>query len=89
MSDEESVSSNGGSDAIPAKVLTPPADDDEDDEEEGEDEYRVETILAHKGKSKILYQIKWFGYPDEKDVTWEPIENLCACNHIQPSRQKC
>lgn len=50
----------------------------EDDDEEDEDEYRVEKILAHGyGKGGVvIYQIKWLGYDDEADQTWEPIENL-------------
>lgn len=50
----------------------------EEDDEEDEDEYRVEKILAH-GYAKggvVVYQIKWLGYEDEEDQTWEPIENL-------------
>ena len=65
-------------DAIPAKKTTkadPVAEDD--DEEEDEDEYVVEKILTHKfQKNKTMYQIKWFGYDDDADLTWEPKENL-------------
>jgi hypothetical protein len=25
-----------------------------------------------------IYQIKWLGYEKKADLTWEPIENLCA-----------
>lgn len=50
----------------------------EDDDEEDEDEYRVEKIMQHGyGKGGVvIYQIKWLGYDDEADLTWEPIENL-------------
>lgn len=58
------------------------AEDDEaeedDDEDGGEDEYRVEEILKHDfdGNGSVIYQIKWLGYEDEGDLTWEPVENL-------------
>jgi hypothetical protein len=66
-------------DAIPArpKVADDPQEEDDDDEEEAEDEYQVEKILEHKTKNKVrLYRIKWLGYEDELDQTWEPEENL-------------
>jgi len=41
-----------------------------------ENEYAVEKILDKKEiKGKILYFVKWEGYPDS-DNTWEPIEHL-------------
>lgn len=67
-------------DAIPArpKAVEDPKSEDDDDEEE-EDEYQVEKILAHESKrGKIQYRIKWLGYEDEADQTWEPQENLYA-----------
>ncbi|KAM3415906.1 hypothetical protein BST61_g9402 [Cercospora zeina] len=65
-------------DAIPAKaVKNAPEDSEDDDEEEAEDEYAVEKIISHKFlKGKTVYEIKWVGYDDEADRTWEPIENL-------------
>ncbi|SMQ49659.1 unnamed protein product [Zymoseptoria tritici ST99CH_3D7] len=67
-------------DAIPArpKAVEDPKSEDDDDEEE-EDEYQVEKILAHESKrGKIQYRIKWLGYEDEADQTWEPQENLAG-----------
>ncbi|MDX9924329.1 MAG: hypothetical protein RBS48_06145 [Ignavibacteriaceae bacterium] len=33
----------------------------------------VDQILGKKKvKNKIYYKVKWVGYPDEKDFTWEP-----------------
>lgn len=55
------------------------AEEDEEEEEEGDaDEYRVEKILKHDftGDGGVLYQIKWLGYEEEDDLTWEPQENL-------------
>ncbi|RMZ90718.1 hypothetical protein DV736_g2048, partial [Chaetothyriales sp. CBS 134916] len=38
--------------------------------------YQVEHIVKHKKSAgRILYKIKWHGYPDSEN-TWEPEENL-------------
>ena len=66
-------------DAIPAKKAKadPVQEEGEDDEDEGEDEYVVEKILKHKFlKGQTFYQVKWMGYENEEDLTWEPKENL-------------
>lgn len=57
-------------------------DRDEGEDEDEEDEYQVEKILGHShdAKGNVLYQIKWLGYEDEKDLTWEPITNLYLCS---------
>ena len=53
------------------------ADDSEEGEGEGEDEYVVEGILDHAyEKKKLKYQVKWLGYNNPEDITWEPVENL-------------
>jgi chromobox protein 1 len=71
-----------GKGKAPAKAANIEEGDDEDsEEEEEEDEYQVEKILSHsfqtnRGKTKVIYEIKWLGYEDEADQTWEPIENL-------------
>lgn len=46
--------------------------------EEEEDGYVVEKILKKKKMSngQIKYLVKWQGYEEEKDQTWEPKENL-------------
>jgi chromobox protein 1 len=65
-------------DAIPAKPQDPKLEEEEeDDDEEEEDEYQVEKIIEHKVKrGTTVYRIKWLGYEDEADQTWEPVENL-------------
>ncbi|KAF7195533.1 Chromo domain-containing protein 2 [Pseudocercospora fuligena] len=65
-------------DAIPAKPKAQKdvAMDDEEDEDD-EDEYQVEKIEEHSFvKGKVIYKVKWLGYDEEDDKTWEPIENL-------------
>jgi hypothetical protein len=52
--------------------------DDDDDDEDNVDEYVVEKILKHafdNGKL-CLYEVKWMGYENPEDRTWEPEENL-------------
>ena len=56
-------------------------DDEELDDEDGEgpDEYVVEKILDHKfppGSAEPYYKIKWEGFDNKKDQTWEPQANL-------------
>lgn len=67
-------------DFIPAKATKADVGDDaeEDDEEDGdEDEFQVEEVLDHKtSRGQIIYQIKWLGYDQDEDLTWEPVENL-------------
>jgi hypothetical protein len=48
------------------------------DNDEGEEDYFiVEKILDKKKISgRWKYQVQWDGYPDAKDFTWEPLENL-------------
>ncbi|KAI5211885.1 hypothetical protein E4T38_00900, partial [Aureobasidium subglaciale] len=53
-------------------------DDDDDEEEDNADEYVVEKIMKHafdNGKD-CLYEVKWLGYENVEDRTWEPEENL-------------
>jgi len=52
-------------------------EDDDDDESEG---YIVEDILNHRnepGMKEWKYQIKWKGFDDPGDITWEP-ESHCV-----------
>jgi transposase InsO family protein len=47
-------------------------------EVEGEEEYEVEEIVRVKRfpDGKLRYEVKWLGYDEDGDNTWEPIENL-------------
>ena len=42
--------------------------------------YEIERILAHKGqfnkKDTLFFKVKWLGYDDKEDDTWEPWKNL-------------
>lgn len=54
-------------------------DEADDDEVNGEEDiYVVEKILSHMigQDGKPLYQVKWEGYDDKADLTWEPEDNL-------------
>ncbi|CAK3893428.1 Chromatin-associated swi6 [Lecanosticta acicola] len=78
MSDDESDNMSIP-DQIPAKKSTKAPAQDEEDEDEAEegDEFQVEKIMDHKiQKKKVLYKVKWLGWDNEDDMTWEPIENL-------------
>ena len=90
LSDDESVSDGSNvPESIPAKASTgkgkapakPESEDEKEDgsdDEEGEDEYVVEKIVEHKFArgGAVQYKVKWLGYEDEADMTWEPAENL-------------
>ncbi|OTA35110.1 hypothetical protein BTJ68_06085 [Hortaea werneckii EXF-2000] len=92
ISDHESGSEDDVPDQIPArlnkKATEPTQEDDEDENEEddddGEDEYRVEKIVKHDwlDDGTLVYQIKWQGYEDPGDMTWEPVENLEGAKEI-------
>ncbi|CAD0115249.1 unnamed protein product, partial [Aureobasidium uvarum] len=59
-----------------------PEGDDED--EDNADEYVVEKILKHafdNGKD-CLYEVKWLGYEDPDDRTWEPEDNLSGAMDV-------
>lgn len=34
------------------------------------------------GQNKPFYFIKWVGYPELKDHTWEPLENLASVKNM-------
>ncbi|KAF2847485.1 hypothetical protein T440DRAFT_481713 [Plenodomus tracheiphilus IPT5] len=64
-----------------AKPVEDDVDDDDQDEDAGsdeaEDEYIVEKIMGHKFvKGGIVFHVKWQGYDDPKDQTWEPEDNM-------------
>lgn len=37
-------------------------------------------------KQTLLFEVKWQGYEEVGDRTWEPEENLCATTHLLPGR---
>ena len=42
----------------------------------GEEEYTVETIIAHRGSAaRRQFRVRWEGYPPSED-TWEPLSHL-------------
>jgi hypothetical protein len=48
---------------------------------EAEEEYTVEKILdseimEQRGRPKVWYKVKWKGYDDPSEDTWEPLRNL-------------
>lgn len=50
-----------------------------------EEDFIVEKIIGHlidKKNKKLFYKIKWLGYDDPKDDTFEPIENLNNVIHM-------
>ena len=52
----------------------------EDDDEDDEDVYKVEAILdMEKRRGKAYFLVKWEGYDDEDDNTWEPEAHLTTC----------
>lgn len=59
--------------------VKPEAKDEEDDESDvAEDEYIVEAILdvRRRGRNRKEYLIKWKGYDDPDDNTWEDESNV-------------
>lgn len=86
ISDEESISDGADvPESIPAKApkgkqpVKNESEDEQDEgsDEEGEDEYSVDRIVDHGfERGALKYKVKWLGYEDESDMTWEPAENL-------------
>jgi chromobox protein 1 len=71
-----------GNGKAPAKPASEDEQEDEQedgsDDEEAEDEYSVDKILEHRFErgGVVKYKVKWLGYEDEADMTWEPAANL-------------
>jgi chromobox protein 1 len=65
-----------------AKAPAKPVSEDEqedgsDEEEQADDEYQVEKLVDHKFiKGTVFYLVKWLGWEDEKDRSWEPLSNV-------------
>ena|ERR1700760_4879631 len=73
---------SGSENEIPFKKDENVEEDEEDGLEEveyddDEEVFIIDEILEHKTMNRILkYKVKWQGYPNEEDMTWEPEENL-------------
>jgi chromobox protein 1 len=67
-----------GKGKAPAKPDSEDEQEDGSDDEEAEDEYSVDKILEHRFErgGVVKYKVKWLGYEDEADMTWEPAANL-------------
>ena len=53
------------------------SDDPSSDEMSDKEEYEVETIVSKRTrKGKVEYLVKWTGWENPDDNTWEPIDNL-------------
>ncbi|PYH78174.1 hypothetical protein BO82DRAFT_405531 [Aspergillus uvarum CBS 121591] len=88
VSDDESTGESIPYEEAPApkkqakKVVDDNEDDEDEDEEEEEEEeedvYHVEKIVSHEWgkKGELLLQVKWKGYDDPADMTFEPEGNL-------------
>jgi 5-methylcytosine-specific restriction endonuclease McrA len=52
-------------------------------------EFIVEKIHSKKRKDDIeVYLVEWENYPNRKDYTWEPVENLEECSVFQKYIEK-
>lgn len=78
-SSDEQIPSKKKDKSAPAEpVEEEPSNDDDSDSEDGDgDEYVVEKILSHKFvKGGLVFEVKWQGYDDPEDRTWEPEDNM-------------
>ena len=48
------------------------------------DDFEVEKILEKRSseKGEVEYLVKWKGYDEDSDATWEPASNLCNANKM-------
>jgi len=50
------------------------------DQEEESDMHEVEKVIGKRfRRGKLEYLIKWAGYDNPDDNTWEPVENVIGC----------
>jgi hypothetical protein len=55
----------------PTKILR------EVDDVEGSEEYDIDEVMSsYKSGNRVLYLIKWLGWPNKKDWTAEPFDNF-------------
>ena len=70
-------------DEKPDETKKAEAGEAEDDDEDEEDVYKVEAILdMEKRRGKAYFLVKWEGYDDEADNTWEPEAHLTTCPNL-------
>jgi len=51
--------------------------------EDEEDEYEVEKILEKRDIGGLIeYKVKWKGWENEEDQTWEPVDNLAGSEDL-------
>src|SRR5713101_9385256 len=56
---------------------------------DGEEEYKVAVIHGKKwSRNQDLYLVKWVGYPNKVDWTWEPRKNLVNAKEILQAFEK-
>jgi hypothetical protein len=83
QSEQENNSVAGASASASAAVITPPVLGPSPMKDASDQEYEVETILASREESGILFfRVRWLGYSDECD-TWEPASE---CRQTCPER---
>ncbi|KAF1945142.1 hypothetical protein EJ02DRAFT_339340, partial [Clathrospora elynae] len=59
------------------KATTEPVEEQDDGSSIAEDEYVVEAIFGHRFyKGALQFDVKWEGYENPKDRTWEAEENM-------------
>lgn len=43
-----------------------------------------QAVIDHRGThGDYEYRVKWKGYPDPSDDTWEPVEHFDSTKHIE------
>ena len=61
-------------DVIPTESENAVEQESYGDAEEYSDDFEIDTIQdSHRINGKVLYLVKWNGYPEEKDWTEEPV----------------
>jgi transposase InsO family protein len=49
-----------------------------------DEHYEVQAVIDHRGThGNYEYRVKWKGYPDPSDDTWEPVEHFDSTKHIE------
>lgn len=46
--------------------------------------FEIQAVIDHKGKpGNYLYLVRWKGFDDPSEDTWEPVENFDSTKHIE------